>query len=152
MGYKERSVWASLLLLIYIWYDYFVGIFNSVLGDNLNVGTVNELLFDAVVMTIVLEIALQIAIAIIDNKDADYTEDERDKNITYKATVPAYYVLYTGVILAIAYTVYPALTTHAFPNSDLPNDYFVLNIIIIFALAAEVVRFLNQIAMYRKGF
>ncbi|MCL1080155.1 hypothetical protein D5R81_13120 [Parashewanella spongiae] len=152
MGYKERSVWASLLILGYIWYDYFIGIFNSVTGDILNVELVNELLFNAVVMTIILEVALPIVIAIIDDKDADYTEDERDKSITYKATVPAYNVLYTGVILAIFYTIFPTLTTYTFPNSDLPNDYFVLNIIIVFALAAEVVRFMNQIKMYRKGF
>jgi len=152
MSYKERSIWASLAVLTYIWFQYFSGMNNLYDSQALNIDTINELLFDAVVMTIVLEILLQITIAIIDHKDADFDDDERDKLITLHGCNNAYYVLVLGAHIAVFYTVFPTLSSRLLPYIDLPNGYFVMHVIIVFALLSEIIRLITQIRYYRRGF
>jgi len=152
MSYKERSIWVSLVALVYIWFNYFGEINTLHLAQQLTVDAVNDLLFDVVILTIFLEIVLQIIIVIIDNKDANYNEDERDKLITLHGSRYAYGLLSVGVFLAVFYTVFPTLSSYVFPTIDLPNAYKVMHLIIIFALAAEIVKFSTQIYYYRRGF
>ncbi|NQZ81995.1 MAG: hypothetical protein HRT52_13350 [Colwellia sp.] len=152
MSYKERSIWASLAILIYIWFEYFSGMNQLYGSQKLTVDSINELLLDAVIMTIVLEILLQIVIAIIDHKDANYDEDERDKLITLHGCNNAYYFLLVGAHLAVFYSVFPTLKTYILPSIDLPNGYFVMHLIIIFALLSEIIRLATQIRYYRRGF
>ena len=152
MSYKERSIWASLAILIYIWFDYFNELTALHFAQQLTVEMVNSLLLDVVVLTIVLEIILQIIIAIIDNKNANYSEDERDKLISLHGSRNAYAILSIGIFLAVFYTVFPTLSTYLLPMVELPNAYKVMHLIIIFSLASEIIKFLTQIFYYRRGF
>ena len=158
MSYKERSTWISLALLIYIWLEYFSEIFSLHAASQLTVETVNSLLFAVVIKTIVLEILLQITLAIIDNKDANYSADERDILINLRGSRYAYGILSVGALLTVLYTVFPTLSTlFIFPSKellaiDLPNEYKVMHFIIVFALAAEITKFSTQIFFYRRGF
>lgn len=152
MSYKERSIWASLIVLVYIWFNYFAELFALNSMNKLSVEGVNDLLLDVVIITIVLEIAVQIIVAIIDNKDANYDEDERDKIIALHGNNYAYNILFVGVFLAVFYTVIPTLADYLFPSIALPNNYMVMHLIIIFALAAEIVSSVTKIVRYRRGF
>ncbi|MDO6445749.1 hypothetical protein Q4493_08190 [Colwellia sp. 1_MG-2023] len=158
MSYKERSTWISLAILIYIWLEYFLALFSLNANSQLTVETVNSLLLAVVIKTIVLEILLQITIAIIDNKDADYSADERDILISLRGSRYAYGILSVGALLTVLYTVFPTLSTLAiFPSKellaiDLPNEYKVMHFIIIFALVAEIAKFSTQLFFYRRGF
>lgn len=158
MSYKERSTWISLAILIYIWLEYFLALFSLNANSQLTVETVNSLLLSVVIKTIVLEILLQITIAIIDNKDANYSADERDILINLRGSRYAYGILSVGALLTVLYTVFPTLSTLAiFPSKellaiDLPNEYKVMHFIIIFALVAEIAKFSTQLFFYRRGF
>jgi len=152
MSYKERSIWGSLAALIYIWFDYFSGMNQLYGAQSLTIDSINELLLDAVIMTIVIEVLLQIVVAIIDHKDANYDEDERDKLITLHGCNNAYYFLLVGAHLAVFYIVFPTLSSYIFPFIDLPNGYFVLHLIIVFTLLSEIIRLATQIRYYRRGF
>lgn len=158
MSYKERSTWISLAILIYIWLEYFLALYSLHADSQLTVETVNSLLLSVVIKTIVLEILLQITLAIIDNKDADYSADERDKLISLRGSRYAYGILSIGALLTVLYTVFPTLSTLAiFPSKELlfielPNEYKVMHFIIIFALVAEIAKFSTQLFFYRRGF
>ena len=152
MSYKERSIWVSLGILVYIWFNYFTNIFALNNLQELTIEKVNGLLLDVVIITIVLEIILQITIAIIDNKDANYSEDERDKLISLHGCKYAYFILSTGVFLAVFYTVFPTLATYVFPSITLPNGYMVMHLIIVYALIAEITNLATKIFYYRRGF
>lgn len=152
MSYKERSIWASLAILIYIWFGYFNELSSLHIAQQLTTETVNNLLLNVVILTIILEIVLQITIAIIDNKDADYSEDERDKLISLHGSRNAYGIMTVGIFLAVFYTVFPTLSGYLFPTVDLPNAYKVMHLIIIFALVSEVIKFATQLFYYRRGF
>lgn len=158
MSYKERSTWISLALLIYIWLEYFSELFSLHSASLLTVETVNSLLLAVVIKTIVLEVILQIVVAIIDNKDANYSADERDILISLRGSRYAYGILSIGALLTVLYTIFPTLSTlFIFPSKELlsialPNEYKVMHFIIVFALAAEITKFSTQIFFYRRGF
>ncbi|ARD45317.1 hypothetical protein [Colwellia sp. PAMC 21821] len=81
MSYKERSIWVSLAITIYIWFNYFSTLYWAAQQDTLTTSVMQSALLTVVIMTIVLEIFHHIVIAIIDNKNANYDEDERDKKL-----------------------------------------------------------------------
>jgi hypothetical protein len=158
MSYKERSTWISLAILIYIWFEYFSELFSLHFAGNLTIENVNGLLLAVVIKTIVLEVILQIVLAIIDNKDANYSADERDTLITLHGSRYAYAILSVGALLTVLYTVFPTLSTFIiFPSKELisialPDEYKLMHLIIIFALMAEIAKFSTQIFYYRRGF
>ena len=157
MSYKERSTWISLAILIYIWLEYFSELFALYNANQLNVDAVNGLLLTVVIKTIVLEIVLQIILAIIDNKDANYSADERDILISLRGSQYAYGILSVGAFLAVFYTIFPTLTIFTLiPIKELvlialPNEYKLMHLIIVFALMAEITKFATQLFFYRRG-
>tara|TARA_B100000767_G_C19414156_1_gene389204 strand:- start:41 stop:511 length:471 start_codon:yes stop_codon:yes gene_type:complete len=152
MSYKERSIWLSLGVLVSLWFNYFYALNELHVMQKLTVEAVNDLLFNVVIFTIILEVMLQIVTAVINNKEANYSADERDQLISLHASRNAYSLLSIGVFLAVFYTVFPTLSSYVFPTMNLPNAYKVMHLIIIFALISEILKFTTQIFYYRRGF
>lgn len=152
MSYKEKSIWISILVMVFIWADYAFSVIDLHNSALLNMEAINSLLVDAVVFTIVLEIVLHIVVAVIAHKDANTPADERDKLISLTSIKHAYNLLFAGVVLAIIYLTIPSLSTYFFPEIALPYEYLVMHLIILFAFAAELVRLLTQVFYYRRGF
>lgn len=152
MSYKERSIWVSLAITLYIWFNYFSTLYWSVQQGTLTASSMQNALLKVVIMTIVLEIMHHIVIAIIDNKNANYEEDERDKQITLIGSRNAYYILSFTTIAAVVHLLFPVMSQTLESVLNIPNEYFIINIIIFGALIAEVVKFATQVFYYRKGF
>jgi hypothetical protein len=152
MSYKERSIWVSLFILLYIWADYFLALNTIYLAGNLTVSNIRGLLLDVVVLTIALEIGHHVLVAIIDNKNANYDEDERDRLITLKASNYAYYVLSFTAIGAILHLLFPIMSQGLTGAFQLPSEYIVVHLIIVGALLAEIAKFSVQLFFYRRGF
>jgi C4-dicarboxylate transporter len=152
MSYKERSIWVSLAITIYIWFNYFSTVYHSVQNQNLTISIMQSALLSVVIMTVVLEILHHIVIAIIDNKNANYDEDERDKKIALLGANNAYYILSFTTIVAVVHLLFPFMSHHIEALINLPNEYVIINIIIIGALMAEISKFATQVFYYRKGF
>lgn len=153
MSYKERSIWVSLAITIYIWFNYFSTLYWSAKDGSLTMSSMQSALLSVVIMTIVLEILHHIVIAIIDNKNANYDEDERDKLIALKGSNVAYYILsFTTIAAVIHLLLFPVIDRGLVNMLDLPKEYILINIIIFGALLAEIAKFSTQIFFYRRGF
>ena len=152
MSYKERSIWVSLSILIFIWVTYFIDIVRLEQANMLTTDAVNHLLFYVVVQTIVIEIVLQIVLAIIDHKNMDELEDERDKLISLHGSRYAYGIICVGVFIAVFHTTLPTFTFLEFPFKALSATYQMMHLIIVFAVLSEVIKLSTQLFYYRKGF
>lgn len=152
MSYKERSIWISLAITLYIWWNYFSEIYFAAEKGILTIDIMQSALISVVAMTIFLEIAHHIVIAMIDNKNANYDEDERDKQISLLGSRNAYFILSFTTVLAILHLLSPFMNQALVERFSLPQEYIVINIIILGALFAEVVKFSTQIFYYRRGF
>ena len=152
MSYKERSIWISLCIMLYIWFDYFSHIYWSVQDNSLSLESMRSALLVVVLMTIFLEILLHIIIAIIDNKNANTDADERDKQISLLGLNNAYYILCITIATATFHLLFPVMGQHFVDRFNLPNEYLIINIIIFGALIAEITKFSTQVFYYRRGF
>jgi hypothetical protein len=103
-------------------------------------------------MTIALEILHYIVMAIIDHKNTNYDEDERDKQISLIGNTNAYYILSFTVITAVLHLLFPVMTQSLVSALNLPSDYVIINIIIFGTLVAEFTKFSTQVFYYRRGF
>ncbi|MFT5812649.1 MAG: C4-dicarboxylate transporter [Psychroserpens sp.] len=152
MSYKERSIWGSLAITIYIWFNYFSTLYGSAQQEILTTSIMQSALLTVVIMTIVLEIFHHIVIAIIDNKNTNYDDDERDKKIALLGTQNAYYILSFTTIIAVLHLLFPFMSQRLVSLLNFPNEYVIINIIIFGALVAEIVKFATQVFYYRRGF
>lgn len=152
MSYKERSIWVSLAITLYIWFNYFSTLYWSAQTQTLTIDTMRSALFGVVIMTVALEILHHIVIAVIDNNDANYDEDERDKLISLKGSHNAYYILTFTSIAAVLHLLFPIMSQSLVSTIQLPIEYAVVNVIILGLLLAEIVKFSTQVYYYRKGF
>ncbi len=152
MSYKERSIWVSLAITLYIWFNYFSELYWSAKQNSLTTDSMQSALLVVVFMTIFLEIMHHIVIAIIDNKNANYDEDERDKKITLIGSQNAYYILSFTTITAVLHLLFPVMSQGLVTALKLPNEYVIINIIIFGALVAEIAKFATQVFYYRRGF
>ena len=99
-----------------------------------------------------MEILHYIIIAIIDHKNTNYDEDERDKQISLIGSTNAYYILSFTIITAVLHLLFPIMSQGLVTALNLPSDYVIINIIIFGALVAEITKFSTQVFYYRKGF
>ncbi len=152
MSYKERSIWVSLAITLYIWFNYFSELYWAVQQESLTISVMKSALLTVVTMTIALEILHHIVIAIIDNKNTNYDEDERDKQISLRGSQNAYYLLSFTTIAAVLHLLFPLMSQGLVDILNLPSEYAIINIIIFGALTAEVSKFSTQIFYYRRGF
>ena len=152
MSYKERSIWMSLAITLYIWFNYFSELYWSAQQNSLTTSSMQSALLTVVVMTIILEILHHIVIAIIDNKNANYDEDERDKQISLIGSQNAYYILSFTTITAVLHLLFPVMSQGLVDALNLPSEYVLINIIIFGALSAEIIKFSTQVFYYRRGF
>jgi C4-dicarboxylate transporter len=152
MSYKERSIWVSLAITLYIWFNYFSALYWSSQQNTLTVDSMKSALLTVVVMTIVLEILHHVVIAIIDNKNANYDEDERDQKISLLGSQHAYYILSFTAITSVLHLLFPVMSQGLVNALNLPSEYVLINIIIFGALVAEIAKFSTQVFYYRRGF
>ncbi|MGB1263769.1 MAG: hypothetical protein ACPG52_12730 [Cognaticolwellia sp.] len=152
MSYKERSILISLAITLYIWYHYFSELYGSAQQGTLTTTSMQSALLAVVIMTIVLEIGHHIVIAIIDNKNVNQGEDERDKLISLMGSRHAYYILSFTAVTAVLHLLFPVMTQGLVLALELPNEYVIINIIIFGALVAEITKFATQVFYYRRGF
>lgn len=152
MSYKERSIGVSLAITLYIWFNYFSELYWSAKQNSLTTDSMQSALLVVVFMTIFLEIMHHIVIAIIDNKNANYDEDERDKKIALIGNQNAYYILSFTTITAVLHLLFPVMSQGLVTALKLPNEYVIINIIIFGALVAEIAKFATQVFYYRRGF
>lgn len=139
MSYQEKSIAGSLLAMLVVYGYYFA----AVLRHSGQVGfAVGRLIF-TVIAIIVIEIAYHIALALQSRPEP---KDERDILIESKAYRNAYFAYGTGAFLVISVVIAAGLA------GNLVTPFLLVNLVLLFMVLAEVVKFVTQLLYYRKGF
>ena len=152
MSYKEKSIAISMFITSYILYYYITGLYDLSINNLLSNETQMALVRSAIILVIILEIVSQTIIAIIDHKQADQKDDERDKSINLIASRNAYIVLVIGIVSAIFHAQVITFIPINIGFTELSNSYNLLNIIISSFLVAEIIKYITQLFYYRRGF
>lgn len=141
VSFKEMSTWISLAIITFIFVGYFSQVYQGLMEGTLDKGDVLGLFTGVVVSIIVLEIALQIVIAILNVKNADQPNDERDRLFSMKAGNISGWVLGFGVLIISAQTFIRDL-----------DPLWVANLLLFAVFVSQVVSYALQIFYYRRGY
>lgn len=147
MSFQEKSIIGSLIITIFLFGGYFLDLFSTLIADSSVAfeGTPGALI-GVTVSVIVVEAIYQVIIATISKDEA---EDERDKLISAKATVYAYYILVAGCLLSVGHLLFASLLRQ--PDTWQLNPLMTANMIVFWFILAEVVGFSLRLYYYRRG-
>ncbi|SET30806.1 hypothetical protein [Thalassotalea agarivorans] len=153
MSYKEKTIWGSCLIAIYILYTFLSGLYVNITNQTLNEDVLSGLFVKVVLMSVFLEILVGIILAIVNAKEADQGSDERDNLFSLKAIRVGYGVLIGAVYIAIFITWKGhQMTDNAIMLPGVDSIYSVLNILVCGFLVAEICKYATQLFYYRRGF
>ena len=139
MSFREKSAWISLVTYLGAYGYYFWSIAGAAVAGQSGAFPVGRLLVTVMGLLVVIEIVLQVAVALWKPSEAQAPRDERDKVIALKSTRWAFYVVMAG---AATGAVAVALGAPAF---------YTANGIFLAVVLAEVVRFAGQVIYFRFG-
>jgi len=141
VSFEEKSTWASLAIITFIFAGYFSQVYSGLINGTLNKAAITGLFIGAVASIIILEIALHIVIAVLNVKDADQPSDERDRLFSIKAGNISGWVLGIGVLIISAQTFMRDL-----------DSLWVANLLLFAVFVSQVVSYVLQIFYYRRGY
>ncbi len=139
MSYQEKSIAGSLIAMLVVYGYYFAAVLRHAGQFEFAVG---RLIF-AVVAIIVIETAYHIALALESKPEP---KDERDILIESKAYRNAYFAYGTGAFLVISAVIAAGLA------GILVTPFLIVNLVLLFMVLAEFVKFVTQLLYYSKGF
>jgi len=135
MSFREKSAWISLLSM--------AGIYGLYFGSVIHAGPQASFHFGGLLGTIialaVVQIVLNVPVAIFAPTEAKAPRDERDKLIELRAMRVAYAGLATGIAFA------------CFFGAFNPPIVFNTNALLFILVTAEILRSACQIVQYRRG-
>jgi hypothetical protein len=136
MSFREKGAWISLLSMAGIYGVYFW----SVIQAGPQVGSFHfGKLLGTIIVLVVVQVALNVAVAIFAPTEAKAPPDERDKLIELRAMRVAYAGLATGLAFA------------CFFGAFNPPIVFNTNALLFILVTAEIMRCACQIVQYRRG-
>ena len=136
MSFREKSAWISLLSMAGIYGVYFWSVVKA--GPQAGGFHFGKLLGTIIVLVIV-QVMLNVAVAIYAPSEAKAPPDERDKLIELRAMRVAYAGLATGIAFA------------CFFGAFNPPIVFNTNALLFILVTAEIMRCACQIVQYRRG-
>jgi hypothetical protein len=152
MPFREKLAWISLTSTLLIWGSYFVEIGLDAAAGRLETGALLGLFVGRVILSVVVEVVLATAAALLTPKEANARADEREQLIALKATNAAYGVLSFGaVIAAVTGALVAVRGAGLLPQTEADVAFVSANGVLFALLLAEVVRSTFQIVGYRRG-
>ena len=139
MSYQEKSIAGSLLAMLVVYGYYFAAVLRHSGQLDFALG---RLIF-AVVAIIVIEIVYHILLSLQTKPEP---KDERDILIESKAYRNAYFAYGTGAFLVISVVIAAGLAGSSV------TPFLLVNLVLLFMVLAEVVKFVTQLLYYSKGF
>jgi hypothetical protein len=136
MSFREKSAWISLLSMSGIYGFYFWSVIHS--GPHAGAFHFGGLL-GTIIALVVVQIVLNVAVAIFTPREANAPRDERDKLIELRAMRVAYAGLATSVAFACFFAGFN------------PPLLFNANALLFILVTAEILRSACQIIQYRRG-
>lgn len=136
MSFREKTAWISLLSMAGIYGVYFWSVIKA--GPQAGGFHFGKLL-GTIIALVVVQVVLNIAVAIFAPNEAKAPRDERDKLIELRAMRFAYAGLATGIAFA------------CFFGAFNPPIVFNTNSLLFILVTAEIMRCACQIVQYRRG-
>ena len=140
MSFREKSLWAQIAIMGYLWVWYFGrvggGVFNSPLDREETLG----LFFGMTIALIVLSIISYIVLVVVSPKDSGVPADERDRLIANKAGNYSSYIMGGGVIMICAYVVINELSA-----------IVMVHALVLLLMAVDIIANALQVFYYRRG-
>ena len=153
MPYREKTAWISAATTILIWGYYCTQAVPPLLAGTANAGDFVGLLIGCTILSVVFQIVLTIAAALMAPREAEAPADERERLFELKAARIAYLISSPlAATVAIASPFVIASSPHLFPSDPLGSAVLLMANGILFSLfIAELVRASVQIFHYRRS-
>ncbi len=148
MSYQEKSILGSLLAMVIVYGYYFAGVLRRLGHPEFDAGSVGRLIV-AIIAIIVISIVYNIVLALESKPEP---KDERDILIDSKAYRNAYFAFATGAFLVMGCVITAVLVRDAAPTRIIITPFLTVNLLLLFMVIAELVKYLTQLFYYRKGF
>jgi hypothetical protein len=136
MSFREKTAWISMLSMAGIYGFYFWSLISA--GPQTG-GSHFGALLGTIICLVIVQVVLNIAVAVFTPSEAQAPRDERDKLIELRAMRVAYCGLATAIALAIF-----------FAGFD-PPILFNANALLFILVTTEIMRAACQIIQYRRG-
>lgn len=139
MSFQEKSIWISLVSTILIFGYYFTQAISVFKNPDVHKTNLIGLFVGVIFLVVIIQIISQSILALVNRKEAEKGEDERDHLIKLKATRMSYFILVFGVwVTGISMLI-------------LPSPLVMANIIMFFFILSEIAGFTSQLLHYRRG-
>jgi hypothetical protein len=151
MSYRERAAWISLVTTVAIWGYYCVRAFPALASGTADAGDFVGLFIGCTILSVVVQVALTIASALMSPDDAEASADEREMLYELRSSRVAYYLLSMLVAtVALATPIVVAASPQLFPTNPLASAVLVMgNLALLSLILAETVRSVTQIVHFR---
>jgi len=146
MSYQEKSITGSLIAMLVVYGYYFAAVLRNI-GQAEFAGSALGRLVVAVVAIVVIEIVYHIVLSVA----AKPEKDERDTIIELKAYRNAYFAYGAGAFFVMAWVVAAGLLQGAASTHMIIRPFLLVNLVLLFLVLAEVVKFVTQLLYYTRG-
>ena len=140
MTFREKSYWASLVIMSVVWVNYFVRVQPSLADGSITRAESVVLFFGALVALIVLQIVVHIGLAVTNPKTADQAADERDRIISHKAGNVSGWVLGFCVVMIGAYAMFMDI-----------SSVLIANLLLLALVLSHCAEYALALFYYRRG-
>jgi hypothetical protein len=145
LSYQEKSILGTLLATVVVYGYYFTSALRH--AGEFDAGSIGRFIF-AVIAIVVIQIVYHIVLALESKPEP---KDERDILIECKAYRNAYFSLATGAFLVISCVIMAVLMHDATPARIIVTPFLIVNLVLLFMVLAELVKYLSQLFYYRRG-
>ena len=99
MAFREKMLWASLVVTLGIWGWYFARFARAMKAGIFDQAAATGDFAMTVVLIVIVQIVAAIVVAIVTGRSTDALADDREKGIALAAYKPAYLTLTMGVVM-----------------------------------------------------
>lgn len=157
LSYREKSLWVSLLAMVIVGSYFSASVVHFLTVFGADQSDLPRLLFKIVVAVIVIEVVLNVLLAMESQEGANEPEDEREKLFRYKSNEVGYWILSIGIVGCIVqeFITQQLLAMGGdFSEQDryaaLMTSSIALKLVVVFWIS-EFARFAVNVYYYRKG-
>lgn len=139
MSFHEKSRWIALIATLIVWGWYFIAVLGVVRSEFPDTPYLMGMLIPVIIgLTVILIVGHTVA-AIMKPSEANSAMDEREKTIRNRASAKAYELLSFGLVIVLGASLYYW------------NTFIAVNGVLFVFVLAESVRYIIEIAAYRRG-
>jgi hypothetical protein len=153
MAFREKMLWASLILTLGIWGWYFARFAGAFRAGIFDQGAATGDFATSVFLIVVVQVVAAILIAIFTGRSADAPADDREKGFALAAYRPAYLVLVMGVVMLMLSGPVLLRIANEWQPAPPPGLAPILlgNALLFVLVLAEIVHSAYQIVRFRMG-